>query len=59
MRQEEADQALGRIVREAIAKALPLDYKNALKQYVTVDLAGFGEVLVKIEVSGRKTETQH
>jgi hypothetical protein len=59
MTQEQIDTALGKIVRETIAKALPLDFSRALKRYITVDLVGFGEVLVAIEVCGTQLETQH
>src|SRR5262249_35606993 len=60
MTQEEADLlALGRLVRDGIKKALPLDYSKAVEKYITVDLEGFGVVLVKIEVLGTQKETQH
>lgn len=59
MTQEEADKSLGKIVREAMTKAMPLDYSTAIQMYVTVDLEGFGVVLVKIEVLGSQRPTKH
>lgn len=59
MTQDEADRELGKIVRGLIAKAVPLDFSKTARRYVTVDLDGFGEVLVAIDVCGTVTATKH
>lgn len=59
MTQEEADLSLGKIIRETIAKALPLDFSKAVERYVTVDLDSLGVVLVKFEVLGTQRATKH
>lgn len=59
MTRDEADLELGKIVREAISKAMPLDYSRAVERYVTVDLDGLGIVLVKFEVLGTQQASKH
>ncbi len=56
--QEQADAALGKIIREAIAKALPLQFSQAYRRYITIDLVGFGDVLIMVEICGTQTETK-
>ncbi|QEH36524.1 hypothetical protein OJF2_51080 [Aquisphaera giovannonii] len=59
MTQDQADQSLGKIIRGAIAKAMPLDYSSAVQLYLTVDLEGFGVVLIKVEVLGTQHAARH
>jgi hypothetical protein len=59
MTQDENDRLLGKMVREVIAKAMPLHYARAIEKYIEVDLAGFGLVMVKFEVRGTEKEVKH
>lgn len=52
MTQEDADQVLGKLVRTAVAKSLPLDPKQKLETFLTCEVGEFGIVLFKIEVLG-------